>query len=643
MRPVLAFAALVGCANTITPTAAAPTDAGAPADAPLADAPVADVTLPPSDGGSPVTDDCARGRWCWERPLPSGERAADARVFSPNDAVYVTVGGTLARWDGARWRSTILSLPAPVRGLWAQRSDEVTLLCVTDRAPQRSWLVRVRGETPEVLGGPAEGFAGALTGRAPNDLWATNNRGLLHWNGSSLRAVAGPGDVLLSGLLLTGPDELIALENWGSGSGTGRLHRYDGEAWSLLTSFEGLGVRVEAPLVPLDGSIYLRAWDSRASQPEVVRYDLASGQTELITPPIDRGSVDVHSVGGALWATYASRAWRRDGARWTALPNLPTGFAPTLAASSAQDIWHFGDTVSRLREGGWQGFSTTLDGARGFWRDRDAAPALVTARPGGLAIRSADARGDWPVRPLLDGEAANAWAPGGGDTGWLASEMRAVRVVNRQPSGTVAWPEGARFSGLFGAWGDSLWTAGEAGVYRHRGGAWLGPVEVPRLPEAPRQTPTVRALHGVGPDVALLSTELVTGDKQVYVNVYAMRGADIAPVSALRGVFGNSAEVRVAGALPRVWIATQGLRLWDGERVRVVEAEVTPLDVQVFPDGHAVGTDGERAYVWTADGRRVGSVEIPRAVEVRWSYVQGDDDGTLRVAASGGEVLRYTP
>jgi hypothetical protein len=113
-------------------------------------------------------------------------------------------------------------------------------------------------------------------------------------------------------------------------------------------------------------------------------------------------------------------------------------------------------------------------------------------------------------------------------------------------------------------------------------------------------------------------------------------------VSALRGVFGSSTEVVIAGSLPAVWVSFNGLRLWDGTTARVVEAEVTPTDLHVLADGRAVGTDGERVYVWTADGRRVGALPVPRMRDHYWNRVMGDARGVIRVA-SGDAVLRFTP
>ncbi|MFO0626567.1 MAG: hypothetical protein U0325_13215 [Polyangiales bacterium] len=647
----LSLLALLGCANTVSPgpaalDAAAALDARPPVDAAARDdrASPADVTPPSPDGGRVLTDDCAPGTWCWERPLPSGERIVGARVLAGREVVFATVGGTLARWDGTRWRTVILSLPGEVRSVWAQRSDEVYLLCAAENAPgamARAWLVRVRGDSPEVLSGPRMGDAYQLEGTGPNDLWTLGSRGMIHWDGAAWRTVDGPGDVLLSGLYVRGANDLVVLENWGSGSGTGRLHRFDGTSWTLLTSFEGARVRVEAPLVPLDGSLYLRAWDSRASQPEVVRYDLAGGQVELITPPTDNGSVDLHTDGRAIWASYANRVWRREGAQWRAMPAFTVGYGGRIVGVGA-DTWALGATVARLREGGWEGFSSPLAGAAGFWRDRSDVPALVTLRPCGLAAQDPAARGDWPVRALLNDAPAEAWTPDGDDGGWFATNTDATHVVARSRAAIAPWPAGSRRQGEMGAWGENLWMVSTRGIERWRAGAWADPVAVPRIPVAPGQTPAVRALHGVGPAAALFSTELVTGDKQVHVDVFALRGAEVSPVASLRGVFGNSTDVVIAGRLPAVWVSFGGLRRWDGNDVRLLEPDVTPRDLHVLADGRAVGTDGERVYVWTADGRRVGALPIPRMRDLHFSRVMGDMRGVIRVAA-GDAVLRFTP
>lgn len=646
MRHLLFTLALVGCADTVSPLGRGSIDAG-----PSFDALTTTDVATPRDVGAPgdvtraLSDECARGTWCWERPVPSGERAAGARVFAANDAVYVTVGGTLARWNGSAWRSEILSLPAPVRSLWAQRSDEVYLLCVSDNAPgmtQRSWLVRVQNGVPAIVGGPVEGFASGLDGASPSELWATNNRGLLRWNGATWSVLPGPGDVLLSGLAAVAPGELVVMESWGSGSGTGRLHRFDGSRWSLLTSFEGLRLRVEAPLVPLAGALWMSAWNSGESQPEIVRYDLTTQQSEVITPPTDTGSVSLYAVGGALWASYGARAWRREGARWVATPNIPSAFGAQITAAPDGEVWFFGDTVSRLREGGWRAFGSPTEPTLGFWRDDLSDPALVVQRPGALAVRAPQERSSWPLSRLVD-EAVMAWTPAGDDGGWIATERAIVRVRDRRAGDALRWPPGGRGGSLLGAWSEALWTVSERGIERNARGEWLDAVELPRVMEAPRSAPRVTAMRGVSSNTVLFSTELITGDKQVYVNLYSLSGTTVTPIASLRGVFGGSSELRIAGSLPNVWIAFDGLRRWDGAQLRVAEESVNPLDLQVFQDGHAVGTDGDRVYVWTADGRRLSAIAVPQMQDLRWSFVHGGADGSIRVAAGGGQVLRYTP
>jgi hypothetical protein len=333
--------------------------------------------------------------------------------------------------------------------------------------------------------------------------------------------------------------------------------------------------------------------------------------------------------------------WRREGAQWRAVAPINVGFGGSIVGVGP-DTWLLGSTVARLRGDRWEAFSTPLDGAAGFWRDRSPTPALVTLRPGGLAAQDANARGDWPVLPMLQDAPAEAWTPDGDNGGWFAANTGATHVVNRQPMAPVPWPAGGRRQGEMGAWGATLWAVSARGIERYVDGAWAEPVSPPMIPEAPRARPYVRAVHGVGANAAVFSTELITGDKTVYVNVYALRGAEATPVSALRGVFGSSTEVVIAGSLPAVWVSFNGLRLWDGTTARVVEAEVTPTDLHVLADGRAVGTDGERVYVWTADGRRVGALPVPRMRDHYWNRVMGDARGVIRVA-SGDAVLRFTP
>lgn len=662
------FTAL-GCARTVAAGGPAGADASVGADArAVTDAPLAqDVSsreeIPTADAGAVISDDCARGTWCWERPVPTGERAVGARAFSLTQVVYVTRGGTVARWDGLGqttwwWRTARPSLPARVTGFWAENIDTLYLTCMSDNAPgtvPRRWLVRVDGERATVVSGPQAGSAEGLVGSNPNDLWALGGRALLHWDGTAWTEVPSPGDVLLTGLYSVGPGEVLALESWGSGSGYGVLHRHRAGVWTPLTGFRPLRARVEGPIVFAEGALWLRAWDVAQSRAEVVRVDPESGAAALITPPTDESGLLLHAVGGALWATNGTRAWDRIDGRWTPVVNLPSGYNPVFAGTSSADAWFFGDVVAHRATDGWRAvdggslasdgrtWGMALQGVAGFWRDADPLPALVSVRPGALAMQDPADRARWPLRRFVSGEGLQGWTPVGNDGGWMADAVGVVRVRGRFDAGRVDWPDGVRRAGPFGGWSDALWMVSARGIERYVDRRWLDPVAIPRVAEAPGETPQVMTVHGVSHDTAVVATTLTTGDKRVFVRVLALRGGAFTELAALRGTLGSSTEVRVAGALPAVWIAFDGLRRWDGERLSTVEPEVTPLDVHALPDGGAAGVDDGRVYVWSAQGARVATRTVPRADELRFQHVRAGADGTLRVAASGGQVMRFTP
>lgn len=667
MKRVLLIAlTTLGCASTVSPDGRASQDSGTMQDAGAsrADGAIADVPMIGRDAEtSPdviraISDDCARGTWCWERPVPTGERAVGARALERNRLVYVTRGGTVARWDGSRWRTAPLALPAPVTSFWAERDDTIFLTCQTEDTPgatPRRWLARVDGERATVLAGPEDGTASGLVGTSPTDLWAVAGRSLLRWDGTRLAEIPAPGGALIVGLHAVVPGEVIALESWGSGSGYGILHRVRDGAWSTLTDFRSLRARVDGPIVAAEGALWLRAWDAARSVTEIAHVDPMSGVAELVTPPTDDSGLRLHAVGNHLWATSGTRGWDRGDARWDRVPELPGGWAPVFAGTSSADVWFLGDIVARRATDGWRAvdggsavgsgrsWGEAMQPVAGFWRDENPTPALVTTEVGALAVQSDIDRARWPLRYFPWRQPFRGWAPDGRDGGWISDATTVYRVIGRVPAERVAWPAGVLRAGSFGAWDGSLWIASARGVERYRGGRWLDPVPVPTIAEAPGQTPVVTSVHGVADDTALVATTLVTGDKRVFVRVYALRGGAATELVALRGEFGRSEEVLVAGALPSVWIAYDGLRRWDGAQVRTVETSVTPTDLHALADGRAVGTDGARVYAWSADGARTRTLDVPRASELTFRYVRAGTDGTLRVAAPGGQVLRYSP
>lgn len=641
--------ALAGCASTVTGPAPGPTDASVDgsvitdASSDGGDVVPIDVGVP-LDATSSVSDDCARGTWCWERPLPTGETAIEARVFSPRAVVYATAGGTVARFDGTTWRTRVFAVPAPVNAMWAASVETLYLLCSSDGSPgegSRQWLVRVEGDRASIVDGPRTGSGSTLVGTAEDDLWWLSERSLMHWDGRAVTSAPAPGGAVLAGLVSDARGAVTVLESWGSGSGFGVLHRYTNGAWSRLVELRATGLRGEAPLVKVGDTIWLRGWDSDAGVSELIAVDGDAARVEAA--PYTDYSLTLHAAGDALWGTSGTRAAVFEDGRWVRFNNVPIGFRSVIRGVGAQPAWVFGTRVG-VREGST--FRLLGDGAlssvAGFLDDNGASPALVTSQPASIVAQT-DARATWSTANLGIAEGLQAFARASATTTWLGTELGAHAVVSRRATERVSWPAGAGSVQRMAAWEGSLWALTQRGVERYRDGRWLDAVAVPP-PEGVRAPPTVVAMHAVDADTALLATQTITGDKTVHLEVLAMRDAAFTRVYAGRGEFGRSVDVQFAGALPDVWFSLEGLRHWNGARVATLPASADVIVDHALADGRAVVHDARAVQVWAATANTPSrEVPMPGLRGSTFSYAQARPDGVMRVASGAGWVLRYTP
>jgi hypothetical protein len=219
---------------------------------------------------SSVSTECRQEMWCWERPFPTGEIATAAVVSSADRFTYITETGNLVSWDGTRWNTRQISLRGRPTGLWIGTDGEV-VIGVAERISQREhWIVEVRGDAVRIV--PLEG-QGSITRlqASGSTLWALGARELFRRRGGSTtwERIAGPArSPVLAGMHVVAGEDVIVLESWGSGSGTGVLHRYNG-TWSQLVDFRDIGGRVEGPLIEHDGDLWMRGYSTR--RPFVVR------------------------------------------------------------------------------------------------------------------------------------------------------------------------------------------------------------------------------------------------------------------------------------------------------------------------------------------------------------------------------------
>lgn len=618
-------------------------DGGVPGDAGLGDldAMPSDVGVPARDAGIPtLTDDCRPGTWCWEKPFPSGESARVARVFPGDRAVYVTESGTLATWDGRAWSLRILELPGTPVGLWAQDPSTLYLTCTGPRLGAGRSLVRVTAERVELLAQGADGSVGELVGEREDDLYALGGRVLLHWDGQTWRELPGPGnDVLLASALST-PDGLLVLESWGSGSGFGRLHRYQAGSWSLVFDFAALGQRMEGPLVSADGALWLRAFDFNRGRISVARGE--AGAWAIVEAP-SRQDGTLRQAGDRLWFVAASRAWVRTRERWAAAPGFP-GTQYDVMAGDGETAWVFGGQVaSRTREEPWRTWSSGLVPTHGFWRTPDASSALLSSSPLALwTVGTPDAR-TWGVENLeIDGNVL-AYDDGPRGAGVVALERGLLFVEGLRVRTLIPYPPGARAYGFVHRDESRTWVALDDGRLIAWAGGWSMPLDLPRIDAVPAQQPQLTALHSTASGPVYVGTRLITGNKEVFEDVWVSEVGSWRSVASRRGEFGRDvATIIDSDAQGALWVAMGDVWRNEGGVRRLIARDLDLVDLTVEADGTVSGTDGNRVYRWTQSGAPLWQAEVPLPT-LYFTRVHTAPDGKVRLTTTQGQVIRYTP
>lgn len=615
----------------------APADAGAG----VADATPPDTGEPTTDAGRPtLTDDCRPGTWCWEKPFPSGEPALVARVFPGDRAVYLTESGTLATWDGQAWSLRILELPGTPVGLWAQDLSTLYVTCTGPRRGEGRALLRVTVERVELLAQGAEGSVGELVGEREDDLYALGGRVLLHWDGQSWRELPGPGnDVLLASALST-PDGLLVLESWGSGSGFGRLHRYQAGSWSLVFDFAALGQRMEGPLVSADGALWLRAFDFNRGRISVARGE--AGAWAIVEAP-SRQDGTLRQAGDRLWFVAASRAWVRTRERWAAAPGFP-GTQYDVMAGDGETAWVFGGQVaSRTREEPWRTWSSGLVPTHGFWRTADAASALLSSSPLALwTLDTPDAR-TWSAEALEVDSNVLAYDSGPRGAGVVAIERGLLFVEGRRVQTLIPYPPGLRAFGFVHRDETRTWVGLDDGRLIAWGGGWSIPRDLPRVAAVPAQQPQLTALHSEASGTVYVGTRLITGNKEVFEDVWVSELGGWRSVASRRGEFGRDVATIVdSDAQGTLWVAMGDVWRIEGGARMLIGRDLDLVDLAVEDDGTVSGTDGARVYRWTPSGAPLWQAEVPLPA-LYFTRVHTATDGKVRLTTTQGQVIRYTP
>lgn len=634
-----------GCAQSVSSARA---DAQAPTDVAVPN----DVVGPPVDAAAPVptggvSDDCARGTWCWELPTPTGEAVIAAQSTGVGRVVLATASGTVARYDGARWSTRRVEVPSPVNGLWAAGDDDVFLTCAESDG-SASAVLRVRGARVERMPLPAEVTSvSSPTGTGPDDVWMLAQQQLVHFDGAAWTAVEGvEGRPFLAGLRMLGRGEVEALESWGSGSGFGRIHQRRGGVWARTFDFRSVNLRVDGPFAVGGGQAWLRATDTRRGDAALVRFDGATW--EAFASPSTSVS-RMFSLGDTVAVSNGGGLWWRQGERWARADFAADDGNMSYAAGTGEgDLWLFRDRVSRRVGEVWRDESPRVGGALGFFPGGVDVALLGT--PMTTATRDA-ASGRWRVGARGEAVYGLAWSSVG--RGWIAQQDEVVEVDQSGVSlRRAAWPMGTRGSGVrlaaFRGSRDDLWVSdGEAVIPARFDGeelvGWGDPIAAPRLGPKGRVPGRVSAMHVSDDGVLWVGSSAITGDKTVYLAVHRWNGA-WQQVLDDRGEFGGIDDLRLfTDPLHRVlWVGTGRLLRWDGAQMVPVEGGVRVNDLQVRGDD-VFGTDGRRVLQWNLRGASIATPrEIPIGRDLSASHLRVERDGTVRVAG-GGWVLRYTP
>ncbi len=647
---LLACCLSTACAQTVTSGIAQP-DAGTAVDAPIV---IADVN-PPTDVGAPVdagapivipdggvSDDCRPATWCWERPFPTGETAVAAVAPSADRMAFITEGGTLVRWESGRWSTQTLTLPGQPTGLWLGADGDVVLTVVERISQRERWIVELRSGAQRITALAGQGYV-SNPQSSGDTVWVQGARELYRRRGDAAwETIDGPGsDALIASLHVVGPNEVIALESWGSGSGTGLLHRYNAGAWELVVDFRDRSPeRVEGPIVAHDGALWMRTFEPDRGLPGVVR--VVGSETEYLSVPRGTSSINLAAVGTEVWLIDGNRAWRRRGDEWVAVMGFPgrsygviTGFGDGVA-------WVLNEGIHRFSGGAWQRVAEGDQPTGNFW-DVGGEPLLVSYRPSGFLALRAGTRPTWALEPMmLQGDIIGDAAPVQG-VGALATDEGVMRVTGRAVGRMVTWPErgvgrvmSASPAGVW-AW---LTTNRFIGLV---GDAWTE-VTGPVFEDVPRAGYTVDAVHFTADGRLFVAASVVTGDKQVRRRVFVREGEGWRLVVSEMGVFGRTESAFVVGDTSSdVWIGLSGLHHFNGMTASLVAPGLDVQGLSRRSDGVVVALTATTVQTWGADERRLAPVPLPpvRAHFTRVHQVAGTR--VLRVANASGQVMRYTP
>jgi ligand-binding sensor domain-containing protein len=302
----------------------------------------------------------------------------------------------------------------------------------------------------------------------------------------------------------------------------GGLALFDGEAWTLLTSADGLPSDEVISALLVDDSLWV------SSDPALARVDLETGSVETIP----QGGVQAmhHAASGEVWFGGMGRVLRfsPDRGDWQEFEAAPGSIPPRLVTEIVEDergLWFgtYGGGVTLYDGNRWETW-TTDDDVGGNWIEairQDGDGVLWFSHPGSGLSRydpgdgtwqvfgQAEGATDWPSLPDIDsdgnlwigeseelfrydGQGWQSFTPpelseeetyaieiGPGDVQWLVTDrglMRYEPVTEEWTTFTAAdHPLIGQPAVILAASDGNVWLGGEEGLARYDGRAWSTP------------------------------------------------------------------------------------------------------------------------------------------------------------------------
>jgi len=560
-----------------------------------------------TDAGTDATPDDAGGAggagepgavcssaWCWSHPLPHGQTVT---------SVWADNAGTI--WVGG---------------------DAGTLM--------RS---RNGGTWEGITSDAIDGTIGSLWGSGPNDIWATNNRLLFRFDGTSWRKVPYPSGAAADGLpWFTSLSGSGANDVWLS-SANGVYH-WNGAAWSdgYLTDRDVLFVSAaSASEVWALDSDRLYKWNDATFV--VVNW---SGSTPF---------QGVYAIGpNDVWANANGDLWHWDGRQFTREAGIFTSGAylqyDTVFATTPGDVWALNDNFKvpyhRVSAGNWSALAYEADDAAVY-------PRVGTGIPSGGAWLGGGRGRVWkydtdrfklivpPIDPLAAGDLNAIWSDGNGTTIAVGGPPLRNAGGGWQPI-PIASGVGV-MNALWGRSATDVWGVGPGGgVYHYDGTMWS--VVATGLPSTTTQNLQLYTLGGTATGELWA---LGTGGQVLHFDGQTWTVSASAATSTIRGLWVHDADDIWAcgqnGVVQR-WTRAAGWAQLTARPPVVMDYRTiwgtSPTDVWIVS-----GTSSTFHY----DGAAWKTVPPPANLDSTYAIyaLAGSPDGTFWAAGEKGAIMRW--